>query len=76
MFILLREVVQMANISISGFSIEEGVNMTFDTGGAVPPPAPETDNLGKPVNCMVMCTTNGAGTGFIGNLVIIPDENT
>ena len=61
-------------VNISGFSIEEGVNMTFDTGGAVPPPAPETDNLGKPVNCMVMCTS--AGTGFIGNLVIIPDENT
>lgn len=72
MFILLREVVQMANISISGFSIEEGVNMTFDTGGAVPPPAPETDNLGKAVNCMVMC--HMAGEPIIGNLEILEVE--
>ncbi len=72
MFILLREVVQMANINISGFSIDEGINLTFDTGGAVPPPAPETDNLGKPVNCMINAVS--AGTPICGNLEIIPVE--
>lgn len=62
----------MANINISGFSIDEGINLTFDTGGAVPPPAPETDNLGKPVNCMVMC--HMAGEPIIGNLEILEVE--
>lgn len=62
----------MANIS--GFSIDDSVNFTFNTGGAVPPPAPETDNLGKPVNCMINAIS--AGTPIFGNLVIIPDENT
>ena len=63
----------MANISISGFSIDEGVNMTFDTGGAVPPPTPETDNLGKPVNCMVMAVSAGQGI-CTSDVVIIPNE--
>ena len=60
--------------NVNGFNIDENVSFIFDTGGAVPPPAPETDNLGKPVNCMINAIS--AGTPICGNLVIIPDENT
>lgn len=68
MFILLREVVQMANIGISGISIEEGINLTFDTGGAVPPPVPPADIHGQAVLCSFRGTLAGDSHIDITNL--------
>jgi len=54
--------------NVNGFNIDENVSFIFDTGGAVP----ESDNLGKAVNCMVMC--HMAGEPIIGNLEILEVE--
>lgn len=60
----------MANIGISGFSIEDSVNLTFDTGGAVPIPA---DPFPKVVSCIGTADTSGIGFGFIGHLEIMEE---